>query len=59
VEYEYSESEGSGNHPIKTVKEVVEAFSESDARYQVTVKAIEKLNRSEIRILHTRTVNRS
>jgi hypothetical protein len=56
VEYEYRESE---NTDLKTGKEVLEAFSGIDARYQVTVKAIEELNRTDIRILFTRTVNRS
>ncbi|WP_167670314.1 hypothetical protein [Paenibacillus tianmuensis] len=41
VEYEYSESDDSDDQDVRTDKETVEAFSESDARHQVIVRAIE------------------
>lgn len=58
VEYEFRDSDNSGDQTVKTDKVIVEAISERDAQYQVTVKAIEELNRFDIRILYTRTVKR-
>lgn len=56
VEYEYRKSDES---ELKTDKTVVESFSESDARKQVIVKAIEDLERSDIKILYVRQLRKS
>lgn len=56
MEYEFKKPDES---EPKTDKTVVESFSESDARKQVIVKAIEDMGRSDIKILHVRQLRKS